>query len=122
MGGAVEALVLEEAIQPAEVKQNHRGRLRIHPFRFPATILALSMFVLVVIKVWLGRRGRPWPEEGKGRPAGRPSFYSYTSPIRCSLVYVCCPQMLGLHGLYKDVPFFFRKDLYKDVEMSQLRL
>lgn len=37
MGGAVEALALEEVIQPAEVKQNHGGRLRLHPSRLPAT-------------------------------------------------------------------------------------
>jgi len=72
MGDAMEALALEEAIQPAEVKQNHGGRLRIHPSRLPATILALSLFafVFVVIRVWLGRR-RPCRRRGKRRAGGR---------------------------------------------------
>jgi len=63
MGDAVEALALEEAIQPAEVKQNHGGRLRIHPSRLPATIVAPSVFVFVVIWVWLGPGPAGWVEE-----------------------------------------------------------
>ena len=70
MGDAVEALALEEVIQPAEVKQNHGGRLRIHPSRLPVTIFALSVFVFVVIRVWLGRR-RPCRRRGKRRAGGR---------------------------------------------------
>jgi len=78
MGDAMEALALEEAIQPAEVKQNHGGRLRIHPSRLPVTIFALSVFVLVVIRVWLSRNLAGGGEEASRQPVS----YSYTSPIR----------------------------------------
>jgi len=78
MGDAVEALALEEVIQPAEVKQNHGGRLRNHPSRLPVTIFALSVFVFVVIRVWLSRNLAGGGEEASRQPVS----YSYTSPIR----------------------------------------